>query len=214
MQGRKLPIPPGSEQREDFLAFKMSKHLVLNTDICLPPACCSQCLPTGREYLCFYQPSSPIASLLQELVLSQAPGWSTMWAPRADIHPQRAGDTTASAPWTNPLIKGPSGSSSRKARAVPSPRHSPRVPPPQLLLPLPFKSCIIWLPMTPLKTLNPHSKYMSPPGGIDRPPTFGDHFHALPPLELSFCLSHALRGCHVLLSPSHCLNLSCFEGSV
>lgn len=50
-------------REKDFLAFKMSKHLVLNTDICLPPACCSQCLPTGREYLCFYQPFPPIASL-------------------------------------------------------------------------------------------------------------------------------------------------------
>ena len=55
---------------------------------------------------------------------------------------------------------------SRKAPAAPSPQHSPRCPP--LLCfssHCPLQSCTIWLPMTPLKTSNPHFKHMSPPGG-------------------------------------------------
>lgn len=100
-------------REKGFLASKMSKHLVLNTDICLPPACRSRCLPTGREYLCLYQPSSPFAP-------TSLPSWtgnfrhyhiSTMPAPRANI-PTRSwgGQTTASAPWTSPPSKCLSGS--------------------------------------------------------------------------------------------------------
>lgn len=68
--------------------------------------------------------------------------------------------------------------------------------------------------MTPLKTLNSHSKYMSPPGGRL---TGLRHLVTTSTLFLplsSPSASPTLRGCHVLLSPSHCLNLSCFEGSV
>lgn len=44
-------------------AFLLPKcpSILLKTDICLPPACFSQCLPTGQECFCLYQPSSPIA---------------------------------------------------------------------------------------------------------------------------------------------------------
>ena len=104
---------------------------------------------------------------------------------------------------------------SRKALAVPSPQHSPRCPP--LLCfscHCPLKSCIIWLPMTPSKTLNSHSKYMSPPGGRL---TGLQHLATTSTLFLplsspgSPSASPTLRGCHMLLSPSHCLNLSCLE---
>ena len=106
---------------------------------------------------------------------------------------------------------------SRKAPAVPSPQHSPRCPP--LLCfssHCPLQSCTIWLPMTPLKTLNPHFKHKSSWRQTDRPPVFGDHVHALrswgSPLELSWlsvCLSHSLWLFYGLLSPFHLLNLSC-----
>lgn len=105
-----------------FLASKMSKHLVLNTDICLPPACRSQCLPTGREYLCLYQPSSPIAPTSLPFRTGNFRHYhiSTMPAPRANI-PTRPDHRLCTL--DRSTIKMSYWLPSRKKPAMPSPSH-------------------------------------------------------------------------------------------
>lgn len=118
-----------------FLASKMSKHLVLNTDICLPLAYGSQCLPTGREYLCLYQPSSPITptSLPSRTGNFRHYHISTMPAPRS-----WGGQTTTSAPWISPPSKCLSGSPPlQKSQQCHHPVPDPIVSAPLLLFSLP-----------------------------------------------------------------------------
>lgn len=118
----------------------MSKHLVLNSDICLLPACCSQCLPTGREYLCLYQPSSPIAptSLASRAGNFTGINIQALCGHQGQIPTCRV-QTTASAPQTSPPSKCPSG----------SPTKEPAVPSSQSQTPL---SPLLWSPFLALIT--------------------------------------------------------------
>lgn len=145
-------------REKGFLASKMSKHLVLNSDICLLPACCSQCLPTGQEYLCLYQPSSPIAPTSLPSRAGNFTGINllALCGHQGQI-PTCRYLTTASVPRTSPPSKCPSGSPTKEP-AVPS-FHSQAPLSPLLCFSshCPLKSHAIWLP----KTLNPHSKSMS-----------------------------------------------------
>lgn len=77
-----------AEQR----AFLLPKcpNILLNTDICLPPACCSQCLPTDQECLCLSLPTL----FPHRTHITSFPSWqlqryhyeSTVQAPRTTSH--------------------------------------------------------------------------------------------------------------------------------
>lgn len=81
--------------------------ILLKTDICLPPACFSQCLPTGQECFCLYQPSSPIAptSLPSSAGNFTGTTMSAPWEHQRKYSPFKMARTLKLTPWFPTLQK-------------------------------------------------------------------------------------------------------------